>query len=156
MSKRIFEEKQRFNQWWLWLGMAALVGIFIYKRYPIEVNNKFIITFGVLGLVVVFLFSIHLVTRIDANGIHIKMFPFHLRKVTYAWEELYSAEVVEYSPISEYGGWGLRISSNGKAFNIKGNKGIKIQTTDGKSRMIGTQNFEEAKAVVASYQEQMK
>ncbi|MDA9783125.1 hypothetical protein N9B55_01805, partial [Vicingaceae bacterium] len=78
MCKRIFEENQRFNQWWLWLGMASLVGIFIYQRYPIEVNNVFIITFGVLGLVVVFLFSIHLVTRIDVNGIHVKMFPFHL------------------------------------------------------------------------------
>lgn len=156
MCKRIFEENQRFNQWWLWLGMASLVGIFIYQRYPIEVNDEFIITFGVLGLVVVFLFSIHLVTRIDVNGIHVKMFPFHLRKVTYAWEELYSAEVVEYSPISEYGGWGFRISTNGKAFSVKGNKSIKIQTSDGKVRMIGTQKFEEAKAIVSSYQEQIK
>lgn len=154
MSKRIFEENQRFNQWWLWLGMVALVGIFIYQRYPIEVNKEFIITFGVLAIVILFLFSINLSTRIDEQGIHIKMFPFHLKTVSYAWEELYSAEVVEYSPIMEYGGWGLRISSKGKAFNIKGDKGIKIQTTEGKSRMIGTQKFEEAKIVVSSYKKE--
>ncbi len=151
MSKRIFEENQRFNQWWLWLGMVALVGIFIYQRYPVEVNREFLISFGVLAFIVVFLFSIKLSTRIDERGIHIKMFPFHLKKVSYTWEEMYSAEVVEYNPISEYGGWGLRISRKGKAFSVKGNKGIKIQTSDGRSRMIGTQKFEEAKEIVASY-----
>jgi len=156
MSKPIFQENQRFNQWWLWLGMVALVGIFIYQRYPIEVNKEFLISFGVLALVVVFLFSIRLSTQIDERGIHVRMFPFHLKTVTYAWEELYGAEVVEYSPISEYGGWGLRISRKGKAFSVKGNKGIKIQTSDGKSRMVGTQKFEEAKKIVGEYKFKMK
>jgi hypothetical protein len=156
MSKRIFKENQRFNQWWLWLGIASLVGIFVYQRYPIEFNQEFFISFGVLALLVFVLFSIQLTTQIDENGIHIKMFPFHLKTVSYPWSDLYSAEVVEYSPISEYGGWGLRISRKGKAFNVKGNKGIKIQTSDGRSRMIGTQKFEEAKEVVVSYQDKMK
>lgn len=151
MSKRIFEERQRFNQWWLWLGMIALVGIFIYQRYPIEFNREFIISFGVLALVVIFLLSIRLSTRIDEQGIHIKMFPFHLKTVHYTWPELYSAEVVEYSPITEYGGWGLRISRKGKAFSVKGNKGIKIQSSDGRSRMIGTQKFEEAKIAIIQF-----
>lgn len=151
MSKRIFEENQRFNQWWLWLGMLALVGIFIYQRYPFEINQEFLIPFIVLALVIAFLFSIKLSTKIDEHGIHVKMFPFHLKTVTYTWGELYSVDVVEYSPISEYGGWGLRISRKGKAFSVKGNKGIKLQTADGKNRMIGTQKFDEAKIVIEQY-----
>ena len=151
MSKRIFEENQQFNQWWLWLGMIALVGIFIYQRYPIEYNREFAISFGVLALVVFLLFSIKLSTRIDEQGIHIKMFPFHIKTVSYSWSELYSAEVIEYSPLTEYGGWGLRISRKGKAFSVKGNKGIKIQTVDGKNRMIGTQKFEEAKIAIIQF-----
>lgn len=151
MSKKIFEEKQRFNQWWLWLTLVGLVAIFFYQRFPIELNQEFFISFGVLALVVGFLLSIQLFTRVDEHGIHVKMFPFHLKTVSYPWTDLYSAEVVEYSPIAEYGGWGLRISRKGKAFNVKGNKGIKIQTADGKNRMIGTQKFEEAKEVVEQY-----
>jgi hypothetical protein len=156
MSKKIFEEKQRFNQWWLWLTLVGLIAIFFYQRLPLELNQEFFISFGMLALVVGFLLSIQLFTRVDEHGIHIKMFPFHLKTVSYAWTDLYSAEVVEYSPIAEYGGWGLRISRKGKAFNVKGNKGIKIQTSDGRSRMIGTQKFEEAKEVVVSYQGKMK
>ena len=151
MSKQIFEENQRFNQWWLWLGMIALTSIFIYQRYPVQLNKEFYISFGVLALVVFFLLSINLSTRIDEQGIHIKMFPFHLKTVTYNWSELYSVEVVEYNPITEYGGWGLRISRKGKAFNVRGNKGIKLQTADGRSRMIGTQKFEEAKIAIEQF-----
>jgi len=151
MKNKIFEERQRFNQWWLWLTMVGLVGIFIYQRLPIQLNTEFYISFGVLAFVVLFLFSINLSTRVDEHGIHIQMFPFHLKTVSYPWSDLYSAEVVEYSPTSEYGGWGLRISRKGKAFNVKGNKGIKIQTSDGRSRMIGTQKFEEAKIVIEQY-----
>ena len=151
MSKQIFEENQRFIQWWLWLGMIALISIFIYQRYPVQLNKEFYISFGVLALVVFFLLSINLSTRIDEQGIHIKMFPFHLKTVTYNWSELYSVEVVEYNPITEYGGWGLRISRKGKAFNVRGNKGIKLQTADGRSRMIGTQKFEEAKIAIEQF-----
>lgn len=151
MNNRIFEENQRFNQWWLWLGMIALVSIFIYQRYPFEFNQEFLIPFAVLSVVIGFLFSINLSTRIDEQGIHVKMFPFHLKTVTYKWSELYSVEVVEYNPITEYGGWGLRISRNGKAFNVKGNKGIKLQTADGRSRMIGTQKFDEAKIAIEQF-----
>ena len=90
-------------------------------------------------------------TRIDEEGIHVKMFPFHLSYVTYKWEEINKVKATEYSPIIDYGGWGIRISSNGKAFNIKGDKGIKIETTKGDNRMIGTQKMEEAAKIIAHY-----
>jgi len=151
MSKRNFKENQRFNQWWLWLGMIALVAVFIYQRYPFKFNQEFFIPFVVLSIVIGFLFSINLSTRIDEYGIHVKMFPFHLKTVSYKWSELHRVEVVEYNPITEYGGWGLRISRKGKAFNVKGYKGIKLQTADGRSRMIGTQKFDEAKIEIEQY-----
>lgn len=156
MSKTIFEEKQRFNQWVVWLGMVAVAGILIYQFVNREGDKEFLFSFGGLALVALFILSINLKTRIDEHGIHIKMFPFHLSTVSYLWSDLYSAEVTKYSPLGDYGGWGLRLSpKNGKAFNVRGSIGIKIQTADGKTRMIGTQNGEAAKLVIENFKSKM-
>jgi len=42
--------------------------------------------------------------------------------------------VRQYSALSEYGGWGLRygIFGNGTAFNISGNKGLKLEFSNNK------------------------
>ena len=44
-----------------------------------------------------------------------------------------------YSPVIEYGGWGMRYGRNGTAFNVRGNVGIQIVKKDGKRILIGTQ-----------------
>lgn len=160
MTTRFFEEKQRFTQWWVWVILIAvtiLVTVQLVKENTNELST-YITSFIGLALTYAFLLMISLQTRVDEEGIHVKMFPFHLSFVTYKWRDLYSAEVVEYSPLGDYGGWGLRISfrGKGKAFSVKGNKGIKIQTADGKTRMIGTQKAAEARLVLEHYASKIK
>lgn len=55
-----------------------------------------------------------------------------------------------YSPIREYGGWGFRqaLGEKGKAYNVKGNKGIQIQLKTGKNILIGTQKEKDAQQVI--------
>ncbi|MFN5983554.1 MAG: hypothetical protein ACK479_08820, partial [Fluviicola sp.] len=50
--------------------------------------------------------------------------------------------VKQYSPFSDYGGWGLRfkiLNFNDILLNVSGNKGIRIELKSGKKFMIGTQ-----------------
>lgn len=157
MGKTIFEEKQRFNQWAIWLGIAIIASIMIYQLLTQDEMYKSFFSFITLLIVVLLILSINLKTRIDEHGIHVKMFPFHLSTVSYLWSDLYSAEVTQYSPIGDYGGWGVRLSlrGKGKAFNVRGNIGIKIQTADGKTRMIGTQKKDEAKRVIENFKSKM-
>lgn len=158
MSKRIFEEQQRFTQPLIWVAMAMAIGVSVYRFIQENGDEGFITPFIILGVVIILLLSIRLKTRIDEQGIHVQMFPFHLKYVTYSWSELYDAEVVTYSPMGDYGGWGVRVSlrGKGKAFNVKGDKGIKITTADGKTRMIGTQQEDEARRAIESYKERIK
>lgn len=155
MSRIIFEERQRFNQWWIWalLIVASIVVISsMLNKYNGNLSEA-LVSILIYSSVILLLLVIQLRTRIDEQGIHVQMFPFHLRAVTYSWSEIYSAEAVKYSPIGDYGGWGVRVSfrGKGKAFNVRGDEGIKIVMADGKTRMIGTQKLNEAKEVLIKY-----
>jgi hypothetical protein len=48
-------------------------------------------------------------------------------------------EVVSYSPLGDYGGWGIRGVKNHRCYNISGKQGLKATFQDGKSVLIGTQ-----------------
>ena len=99
---------------------------------------------GVMTLTMALLSSLKLYTRMDAMGVHFRMRPFHFKEQTIAWEDIDQIHVRKYSPILEYGGWGMRYGRNGKAFNVRGNYGIQIVKKNGKKVLIGTQRPEDA------------
>jgi hypothetical protein len=51
----------------------------------------------------------------------------------------------------EYGGWGIRYSWNGIAYNTKGNMGLQIVMNTGKRILIGTQKPEELAAYLKKF-----
>jgi len=141
----VFEEMQPFDQVWLWVIMAmeviiVLVSLFAAGTTPAAVVPAVL----VLAIPLALLSAIRLNTRIDDEGIHFKLRPFHWRVQTIAWEEIDQVYVRKYSPIMEYGGWGIRYGRQGKAFNIKGNYGIQVVRKNGKRLLIGTQEPERA------------
>lgn len=48
-----------------------------------------------------------------------------------------------YSPIGEYGGWGIRNGKHGRAFNMRGNEGVQLVLRSGQRVLIGSQRPEE-------------
>ncbi|MBL1144557.1 MAG: hypothetical protein HND54_06425 [Bacteroidetes bacterium] len=156
MSKTIFEEKQRFNQPLVWIGLFIALSVVIYTSFFVDnerTTESQLFTLGLFLLIITLFLFIQLKTRIDDRGIHFQFFPFHFSMKTYTWDEIYSAEAIKYSPIGDYGGWGYRISfrGKGKAYSTRGDKGIKIILKDGKTRMIGTQKMEEANSCILQY-----
>jgi hypothetical protein len=53
--------------------------------------------------------------------------------------EVALAEAVEYSPLREYGGWGIRGSRRRRALNARGNQGVLLTRTDGTTLLVGSQ-----------------
>ena len=138
----LFTEKQRFTQWWLWLIMILVVAFaFYYEESTLEMAVALIIP--------IFLFVLNLETEISKEGISIRFFPFHLKKKFFSWDEIVKAEVREYSPLFEYGGWGIRGGMSGVAYNVKGNMGLQLVLKNGKKILIGTQKAEELKQILA-------
>lgn len=160
IKMRVFVEEQRFNQWWLYAIFAfTFAGWFLIIHEKIQKGKSFdeliiFIFFGILLILIILgFFSLRLETRIDAKGITARFTPFRFLTRHYEWKEIREIFVREYSPIAEYGGWGIRGLGKKKAYNVAGNNGIQIVTKDKKNFLIGTQQPEVAKRVINYYRE---
>jgi hypothetical protein len=141
----IYEEVQPFDQIWIWVLMGIeLVVLVIALVASGQAMWTVGLGLGAMTLTMALLSSLKLYTRIDSMGVHYRMKPFHFREQTIPWEEVDQIHVRKYSPILEYGGWGMRYGRNGKAFNVRGNYGIQIVKKNGKKVLIGTQRPEDA------------
>jgi len=161
-NKVLFNETQRFRQWWLWLVLVFINWIniwFLIKKYVYKetfTNSAYHSYsgswFGIIItlLVTILILIIKLETIIQTDQIEIRFFPFHLSFRKYPNNTIELAFVRKYNPITEYGGWGIRLGlfGKGKAFNVFGNRGIQLVFKGGRKLLIGTQKPDEASAVL--------
>ena len=150
----LFSETQRFKQWWLWIlliGSDLFILYGVYKQVikgntfgskPASNTELLIIAFVTLVFTILFLI-IRLETQIRKDGVYVKFFPLHLKFRHFSWDQLSKCYVRKYSPMAEYGGWGLRFGFGGKAYNISGNQGLQLEFKNKKTLLIGTQRPEE-------------
>jgi hypothetical protein len=165
----VFEESQALRQPWLWILIlpASLLEIclFTYGLYkqlylgepwgnrPMSDLGLIIAALCVIGLAVglpALLYAARLSVRIDGRHLQIRFAPF-LRK-TIPLEQIVSCEVLTYSPLRDYGGWGVRLSWSGKgwAYNVRGNRGVQLGLVGGKRLLVGSQRPEELLAAIVS------
>lgn len=147
-NKILFQEKQKFTQWWLWLLLLGLFYYLLYENYMAYQAGKLdfwavFFSIGILIPILILLYLLRLLTLVRADGIYVRFYPFHRKWKYYAWEEIEEVKVLTYKPLLDYGGWGIRYGRKGKAYNVKGNKGLQIHFKSGKNLLIGTQKPEE-------------
>jgi hypothetical protein len=159
----VFSETQRFRQWWLWLILIAVNGPMLYGlfsqlilgrpfgNHPADNYSLLIATLSTLLVSLLFLY-LRLETQITTDGIYVRFFPFRIRFRHYPWREIRRSYVREYSPLGEYGGWGIRFgfAGRGKALNVSGNKGLQLLFIDNSRLLIGTSHPEELARALAS------
>ena len=67
------------------------------------------------------------------------------------WKDVDSAYVRIYSPLSEYGGWGIRNGHNGKAYNTSGDWGLQLVFKNGARILLGTQEPDKVKIAINEF-----
>lgn len=159
MNRIYFREEQRYTQWWVWLlilftfAVSVLplwYGVYVqtvegrpWGTSPITTDKlivvSIIITVLVSAIVVLFVLQ-KLETEVSTEGLRFRFYPF-IRK----WKIIKPSQIQEfsvgtYTPVSTYGGWGVRHGGKkaGKAYTISGNIGLKLTLTDGSKILIGT------------------
>ena len=159
-----FTEIQKFNKWWMYIlfsspflfvsfsFLLAQLNVIVPKgeeKLPIEVI--IILIFCLLFLI--WGISTSLITQINEKGISAQFKGIPFCKKQFLWDEIQSINVIEYSPLADYGGWGVRYSltKNGWCYNISGKIGIKIIGINHKPFLIGTQQKEEAEKIIKHY-----
>ena len=165
----IFREVQRFHQRWLWVLIIAwalwLIGLFGYGMVQqlvfgkpwgdrpmsdtaLTVVGTLAILFAI-GIVALFA-STRLITEVRTDGLYIRFVPFHLSFRRIPLEDLAGFEARRYRPIREYGGWGIRFGRRGRAYNVSGNRGVRIDYANGRHILIGSQQADELAQAIGS------
>jgi len=149
----MFNETQRFTQWWLWLILLSVWGLMVYSfiMAPPQTDTAAFVSFGIGILLPLLFWQMKLTTRIEAEGIYVRFSPFHFKEKFFEWESISASYVRTYSPLKEYGGWGIKYGFNGQGlvYNVIGNVGLQLNFKEGEPVLIGTQKGEEIKAVLA-------
>ena len=136
----LFEEKQKFTQWWLWVILLSFPIISVGPFDDNEINVYYVL----IGLAIPLLFYLfELRIKVNNDGLHYQFPPFHLKFHTIKMDEIESFKAMEYSPLKEYGGWGIKYGFKGKAYNVSGNKGVKLFLKNGANIMFGSQKHKE-------------
>lgn len=162
----LFHEVQEFRRLWFALlilpGSAALAGIFIIGMYR-QIGRG--IPFGsdpmpdlllwilgpfmiMLGCFLIYIFiTMRLMVTVKEEGLYIRYVPFVKRRI--AFGDIERCEARTYSPLREYGGWGIRGGKTRRAYNVRGNRGVMLFFKNGSSLLIGSQRADELAAAIA-------
>lgn len=158
-----FNEQQGLKTRWAWLGVAALNLLFIYAIVQQFVMSKpfgskpapgyvLILVEFFLLLLLLFLRSIKLRTRVTDTGIYYRFYPFQFKETVIEWHELKDAYIREYNSFYEYGGWGIRYGTakTGRAINTSASssRGLQLKFNDGRLLLIGTARPDEMKIII--------
>lgn len=157
VDELFFEEEQAFRQTWLWglmVGVLVLL-VVILGLVLFQAAGQEGVVPAVAGLVVgivvevgaaLLIYTMKLTVRVDAAGLHVRFWPLVKRDIPL--DTIARCEARTYHPILEYGGWGVRCSWKGMAYNVSGNRGAQLEFTNGKRLLIGSRRPEELAAAV--------
>lgn len=149
-------EKKKFKNIWIWLIVIILncfviFGIVkqIFFNIPFGENPapNFILILGLLSTFSLFLMLIFVYLKIiiDDDSITIIFFPFIKKNILF--DEIKKIEIIKYSPLKDYGGWGIRYGNKGVAYSIGGNLGLSITLLSNKNILIGINNKNKYKSL---------
>lgn len=156
----LFREQQRFTQVWLWLILAAMSTVYIWGfvqqvlfsrpwgDHPASDLALTVLVLLMAGGLPLLMFCCRLVTEVRADALYVRFIPFHLRPVRIDYATITSCLAVKYSPLLDYGGWGLRYGRSGKAYNVSGNLGVRLEFSAGAPLLIGSREPLELAAAI--------
>jgi hypothetical protein len=141
----VFREEQYFD--WRVYALIALVevltglGLVRVQGWSREILLGLVIGLALLMFLVVFL--LHMTTEVTPTDV----------RVWFSWAPTYrrivpistirSIDVVTFRPIADYGFWGIRTGRDGeRALIARGNRGVRLEFTDGTRLVIGSQRPE--------------
>ena len=156
MNQAQFREEQRFRQPWVWVVVVLSSAISFWLLYriwsrgglagePLGADVALLIAFGGPTM----FWWARLLTIVEGDRLRVSFRPFLVRR------NLPASEIVQFSshgstvPILEYGGWGLRWRpGKGKAYNVSGDRGVRLTLSDGEKLLVGSRRPEELEAAI--------
>ncbi|MES0488852.1 MAG: hypothetical protein ABUK01_02600 [Leptospirales bacterium] len=169
MNDVLFVEVQQFRQAWLWVIILAVVTSTVVGMYFVARRRKhhkkpvprwslsvMVAASAVSVLVAVLVFVLELRTTVKTDGLYLQFYPLHTEAQKIDINHLSSAHSITYSPLKDFGGWGIRSGAKGKAYNVSGNQGVMITFSDPDRQplLIGSNQVEALERAIVQLLEQ--
>ena len=127
--------------------IVIVTALLLYKSQIPTTKNICIIAAIITTetILLIIINSARLKTQIYPDRIQCQLKPLMLKPKTIKFNQISAYFIRQYSPIRDFGGWGIRLSmkGSGRAYNIKGNIGLQIMRKDHTLILIGTQKPQE-------------
>lgn len=163
----LFREDQQFRSPLLWIPLFAVTAfcsgtiIWMVSRQVIQdipfgddaMSNERMLVLGgiiiVLNLVLLlFIASMKLQVEVTEAGLFVRFRPIHRKTRMIDLDGLTQVSSVQYRPAMEYGGWGIRYGRNGRAYNVTGDLGVRLDYDNGRHLLIGTRQPDTLKEAI--------
>jgi len=153
VNKHIFREVQKIRETKFGMILFAVLLItsvlvlfgLLTKTDPDGVNLSEIVALVATMLFIFgfayFAFTAKLVAEVRENELFIRFYPLAGRTIDY--KDITSCSAIKYNPIADYGGWGIRYGSSGKAYTISGGEGVQLALAQDKPLLLGSRRAAE-------------
>ena len=149
----LFREEQYFD-WRVYALIASVealtaLGILRVSVWSHELLLGIAAGSGLLLILAIFL--LHMTTEVTPTDIRVwfAWVPVYRRIVPL--HEVRRVEPASFRPVSDYGFWGIRTGRDGeRALIARGNRGVRLELTDGSLLVIGSQRPEELALAIQS------
>jgi hypothetical protein len=154
----LFREKQHMDQWWLrflvliptavaWWGFGQQIVLGRpFGTHPASNLEMVIIQVLVGVLLPIVVLGANLVVTVMPGRMDLRYFPFARRAVDLS--TIAACEVRSYSPLGDYGGWGIRGYADDRVWSCRGNRGVQLVFRDGRKFLIGSSRPEELASAI--------
>jgi hypothetical protein len=148
-----YEERSGWS-WWVHL---LLLLVFLSVVWPVVGSSgeggstaagdkaAFLLLLGMGFPVLFYTFLGSLRTRVFSDAVEMTWGPAEVIRKRIPVEKIRAVQTVTYSPLREFGGWGIRAGGGKKkAWNIRGNRAILLTLEDGTRFYLGSDRPERA------------
>ncbi len=87
-------------------------------------------------------------TLVTHQGVSVRLGVFGIRLLSLSMPEIIKIEKHSFSPLKDFGGYGIRFNREMKAFFLRGNRGVKLTRSDGKVFLIGSDHPDQLEAAI--------
>ena len=147
MQPRVLHKERSSWSWWVhllvWGGVAIAAGAGFANAENVT-DPDFLPTIGIpvaiAGLIPLFFYGLfgYLSAQVTEAGISLRWGPVGWIRKFIPFETITKAEAVTYSPLMEFGGWGIRMRGKKRAWTVRGNRAVRMELTDGKVFYLGS------------------
>jgi len=144
-----FQEVQHFSKRVFFaVCLLSVAIVFLFSLLSPEVTKSRVALEAMVPVALLLLIwrILALKTLVTDDSLTVQFPPF--KRSVFPKADIISAEVVQYRPLADFGGWGFRIGTKGTIYNARGNQAVKLDIKDTGIIFIGSQQPENLLAAI--------